>query len=198
MTENVILQLTDLVTTRRCALRIDQHDLELTLDYMLDKYLKNPDLATLRQERRIADDSEETLTAIQDLVYISSDSGSLTDMFEGVEFLQDGRFLGGRRHTSRRACHHRRKRCPRRRPANRSYRRRIRPKLGRVPPPTMGQALGRLQRLRGGESGGEIRVGKGEADRRPGIDERQGGLHSRTRHTHLGSRLRELLSLYGP
>ena len=93
MTENVILQLTDLVTTRRCALRIDQHDLELTLDYMLDKYLKNPDLATLRQERRIADDSEETLTAIQDLVYISSDSGSLTDMFEGVEFLQDGRFL---------------------------------------------------------------------------------------------------------
>ena len=27
------------------------------------------------------------------MVYISSDSGSLTDPFEGVEFLQDGRFL---------------------------------------------------------------------------------------------------------
>lgn len=93
MTENVILQLTDLVTTRRCALRIDPPDLHLTLENLLDKYLKNPHLSALREERRIAADSEETLTAIQDLVYISSDSGSLTDMFEGVEFLQDGRFL---------------------------------------------------------------------------------------------------------
>ena len=93
MTENVILQLTDLVTTRRCALRIDPSDLDLTLEPLLDKYLKRPPLDTLRQERRITADSEETLTAIQDLVYISSDSGSLTDMFEGVEFLQDGRFL---------------------------------------------------------------------------------------------------------
>ena len=93
MTENVILQLTDLVTTRRCVLRIDPSDLDLTLEPLLDKYLKHPQLETLRQERRIGADSEETLTAIQDLVYISSDSGSLTDMFEGVEFLQDGRFL---------------------------------------------------------------------------------------------------------
>ena len=93
MNENVILQLTDLITTRRCALRIDPPDLDLTLDRLLDKYLKHPSLDVLRQERRIAADSQETLTAIQDLVYISSDSGSLTDMFEGVEFLQEGRFL---------------------------------------------------------------------------------------------------------
>ena len=93
MTENVILQLTDLVTTRRCALRIDRHDIDLTLENLLDKYLKHPPLALLREERRVAEDSEETLTAFQDLVYISSDSGSLTDMFEGVEFLQEGRFL---------------------------------------------------------------------------------------------------------
>ena len=93
MTENVILQMTDVVTTRRCALRIDPSDLNLTLETLLHKYLKHPPLDTLRQERRIAADSEETLTAIQDLVYISSDSGSLTYMFEGVEFLQDGRFL---------------------------------------------------------------------------------------------------------
>ena len=94
MTENVILQLTDLVTTRRCALRIDPADLDLTLDRILDKYVKCPSLAVLRQERRITEDSEETLTALQDLVYLSSDSGTLTGMFEGVEFLQDGRFLG--------------------------------------------------------------------------------------------------------
>ena len=93
MTENVILQFTDLVTTRRCALRIDPTDLDLTLEPLLDKYLRHPQLDILRLERRIAEDSEETLTAIQDLVYISSDSGDLTDMFEGVEFLQDGRFL---------------------------------------------------------------------------------------------------------
>ncbi len=93
MTENVILQLTDLLTTRRCALRIDPPDLDLTLDLLLDKYLKLPPLETLRRERRIAADSEETLTAIQDLVYISSDSGALTDIFGGVEFLQDGLFL---------------------------------------------------------------------------------------------------------
>ena len=93
MTENVILQLTDLVTTRRCALRIDPHDLDMLLENLLEKYLKQPPLEALRQERRIAEDSEETLTAIQDLVYISSDFGSLTDPFEGVEFLQDGRFL---------------------------------------------------------------------------------------------------------
>ena len=93
LTENVILQLTDLVTTRRCALRIDPHDLDMLLENLLEKYLKQPPLEALRQERRIAEDSEETLTAIQDLVYISSDFGSLTDPFEGVEFLQDGRFL---------------------------------------------------------------------------------------------------------
>ena len=93
MTENVILQMTDVITTRRCALRIDPPDLDLTLEPLLDKYLKHPQLETLRRERRIGADSEETLTAIQDLVYISSDSGSLMDMFEGVELLQGGRFL---------------------------------------------------------------------------------------------------------
>ena len=93
MTENVILQLTDLLTTRRCVLRIDPTDLDLTLEPLLDKYLKHPPLDALREERRITTDSEETLTDLQDLVYISSDSGTLTDIFEGVEFLQDGRFL---------------------------------------------------------------------------------------------------------
>ena len=93
MTENIILQLTDLVTTRRCALRIEPSDLDLTLEHLLHKYVKCPSLATLRQESRITEDSRETLTDMQDLVYISSDSGALRGMFEGVEFLQDGRFV---------------------------------------------------------------------------------------------------------
>ena len=87
------MQLTDVVTTRRCALRIDPSDLDLTLERLLDKYLKHPQLDTLREERCITEDSEEILTGIQDLVYLSSDSGRLADMFGGVEFLQDGKFL---------------------------------------------------------------------------------------------------------
>ena len=195
MTENVILQLTDLVTTRRCALRIDQHDLELTLDYMLDKYLKNPDLATLRQERRIADDSEETLTAIQDLVYISSDSGSLTDMFEGVEFLQDGRFLDA---TD----------TPEAEPVTIGEKDTLVVDL-QIDRTGVGydRNWGGFHRRRWDRHSDvfsdfvaesvEVRFEseRAKTDRRPGIDERQGGLHSRTRHTHLGSRLRELLPL---
>ncbi len=93
LTENVILQFTDLITARRCALRIDPVDLEMSLAAILEKHLKHAQFDRLRQERRIGPDSEETLAAMQDFVYIASDSGSLTDMFEGVEFLQDGEFL---------------------------------------------------------------------------------------------------------
>jgi hypothetical protein len=90
MTENVILQLTDLVTTRMGAVRIDPPDAELSVERLLDKYLKNVPIRRLRDERRVAEDSAEKLESIQDLVYISSDSGSLEGMFAGVEFRHDG------------------------------------------------------------------------------------------------------------
>ena len=93
LTENVVLQLTDVVTTRRCAVRIDASDLDLTLERLVDKYLKNPQTSALLHERRITDRSAETLAAIQDLVYLSSDSGQLGAMFSGVEFRQSGRPL---------------------------------------------------------------------------------------------------------
>ena len=61
VTENVILQLTDLVTTSRCVLRIEPSDLDLTLEPLLDKYLKHPPLDALRREtphhRRLRRDS---------------------------------------------------------------------------------------------------------------------------------------------
>ena len=81
LTENVVLQMTDLVTARKCAVRIDASDLELTLERLLDKYIKNPQTSALLDDRRITERSAETLAAIQDLVYLSSDSGQLGAMF---------------------------------------------------------------------------------------------------------------------
>ena len=93
LTENIILRMTDLVTARTCAVRIDASDSDLTLERLLDKYLKNPRTSALLDDRRITDSSAETLAAIQDLVYVSSNSGQLGAMFSGVEFQQGGRGL---------------------------------------------------------------------------------------------------------
>ena len=87
-TENTVLQITDSVTTTRCALRIDPHDAGLPLGQLLDKYLKHPELERLRAEKRITEESAETLASIQDLVYVSSDDGLLHGMFRGVVFHQ--------------------------------------------------------------------------------------------------------------
>jgi len=93
MTENVILQITDLVTTRMAAVRIDPPDAELSVEGLLDKYLKNAPFKRLQEEGRVAGDSAETLASIQDLVYISSDSGALEGMFAGLGFRHDGSHL---------------------------------------------------------------------------------------------------------
>lgn len=93
MTDNVILQITDLVTTRKCALRIDSPEHKISVGDLFDRYLMNAPLERLRQERRITEDSSQTLASLQDLVYISSDSGMLEDSFAGVEFRQDNGYL---------------------------------------------------------------------------------------------------------
>ena len=92
-----ILQLSDLVSTRKCALRIAPEDTSLTLGGLLEKYLKHAPIELLLRESRITQHSADMLYAIQDLVYASSDSGQLTDMFVGVAFKEDGedgRLLG--------------------------------------------------------------------------------------------------------
>ena len=92
-TQNRILQLTDLVTTRRCALRLDAQDDGLPLGALLDKYLKDPPLDELLHDRRITESSADTLTSVQDLVYVSDDQGRLRDIFAGVTFTSDSRRL---------------------------------------------------------------------------------------------------------
>ena len=92
-TQNRILQLSDLVTTRRCALRLDSQDDGLPLGTLLDKYLKDPPLGELLHDRRITESSADTLASVQDLVYVSDDQGRLRDIFAGVAFMQDSRTL---------------------------------------------------------------------------------------------------------
>ena len=83
-TTNYILQISDSVTTRNCALRIDPQDAQLPWEDLLAKYLKDPPMEQLRREGRITAESAETLLAIQDLVYVSDDAGRLHDMFAGI------------------------------------------------------------------------------------------------------------------
>ena len=93
-TPNVLLQVTDDVTTRRYAARIDPDEQGLPVSTLLDRYLKRPDLPRLRRENRITAASEDTLLSLQDLVYGCTDEGALTDPVPGVELFQGGRLLG--------------------------------------------------------------------------------------------------------
>ena len=91
--QNHILQITDAVSTRRCALRLEPGDDALHVRDLLEKYLKRPDLELLLREGRITKDSAEMLESMQDLVYVSDDIGRLRDMFAGISFRQGSRTL---------------------------------------------------------------------------------------------------------
>lgn len=91
-----ILQITDSVTARKCALRIDPRDARLPWERLIEIYLKNPPIEQLCKEGRITSESTENLLAIQDLVYISDDNGCLHDMFAGLIMKQDDRPLASR------------------------------------------------------------------------------------------------------
>ena len=93
-TAGQILQLTDLVSTRKCALRIAPEDSSLPLGALLEKHLYRAPVLLLLKESRITQHSADELYAIQDLVYASSGSGHLAHMFQGVVFRDDGRLLG--------------------------------------------------------------------------------------------------------
>ena len=88
-----ILQLSDLVSTRKCALRIAPEDTSSPLGALLEKYLKHAPLQLLLRESRITQQSADTLYALQDLVYASSGSGQLMEVFPGIAFKDSGRFL---------------------------------------------------------------------------------------------------------
>ncbi len=74
---NHIFQIVDSVTGKRCALRIDAADSDMSLAGLLNKYLKHCQIESLLGDGRITEGYAQSLQDIQDLVYISSDDGRL-------------------------------------------------------------------------------------------------------------------------
>ena len=93
MPPSLILRITDTVSGRNAALRLDDPDARSApLGRLLERYLRNaPNDDRLMRTRAIAADGLLALRSLQDLVYRSDDSGRLTDIFAGVRFLQQGR-----------------------------------------------------------------------------------------------------------
>lgn len=88
---NYILQLTDSLTDRSCALRIAPQDSTLHLSKLLQRYFQRSPIHQLLEEGGITRASAETLETLQDLVYVASDDGVLDEMFKDVVFRQRGR-----------------------------------------------------------------------------------------------------------
>ncbi|MDA1348310.1 MAG: hypothetical protein O3A47_05520 [Chloroflexi bacterium] len=87
---NTILQLTDTITGRRCAVRIAPEEAAAPLSGLLERYVKHSPTERLLQENRATPESSESLLDFQDVVYGCSDSGLLQGIYQGVEFVQDG------------------------------------------------------------------------------------------------------------
>ena len=85
-----VLQVTDGVSGRRFALRIDGEHADWTLRRLLERYLRDCPLDELLAARRVTPRSAEELRAIQDYVYAVSDEGALLDVYPGVVFWQGG------------------------------------------------------------------------------------------------------------
>ena len=90
---NTLLQLTDAITGRRCAVRIDPEEAALPLSGLMGKYVKHFPARRLIEEGRVTVESSETLLSFQDLVYACSDSGELQGVYPGVELVQHGKPL---------------------------------------------------------------------------------------------------------
>ena len=90
-TQQYLLQFSDSLSGRKCILRIEQEDVLLSLRRLLEKYLKNPPTGRLLEEGRITQGSVETLSDIQDFVYMAADDGQLGDILAGIIFKQGQR-----------------------------------------------------------------------------------------------------------
>ena len=90
---NYILQITDSVTTRTCAVRLNPEDASIPWESLLERYLKSPPFEELLEGQRITPESARSLSAIQDLAYVSDDDGQLHDLFPGTIVKQGNRTL---------------------------------------------------------------------------------------------------------
>ena len=85
-----VLQLTDSVTRKQFALRVDPEHAGWTLRRLLERYLRDCPLDELLAAHRITPRSAESVRAIQDYVYAVSHQGMLLDVYPGVAFRQGG------------------------------------------------------------------------------------------------------------
>ena len=90
---SLILRITDTVSGRNAALRLDDPAARASpLSCLLERYLRDaPNDDHLLRSSAITDDGLLALRRLQDLVYRSEGSGRLTSVFAGTRFLQDGR-----------------------------------------------------------------------------------------------------------
>ena len=96
MPPSLILRITDSVSGRTAALRLDcPADHEAPLGRLLERYLRDaPNGDRLLRTGAVTTDGLLALRNLQDLVYRSDDSGRLADIFAGVKFSQEGRPTG--------------------------------------------------------------------------------------------------------
>ena len=90
---NTILQITDSVTTRTCAVRLTPEDVSLPWELLFERYLKSPPFDELLEDQRITPESARSLSAIQDLAYVSDNDGRLHDLFPGTNIKQGDQTL---------------------------------------------------------------------------------------------------------
>jgi hypothetical protein len=88
--QNHILQITDSLTGRKVAIRIDPDDASLPVSEVLSKYFQRCPVDRFLGEKRLTPEGAETLQALQDLVYTMSDAGELGGAYPGVVFKQQG------------------------------------------------------------------------------------------------------------
>lgn len=93
MPQSLILRITDTVSGRTAALRLnDSADRTAPLGCLLERYLRDaPSDDRLVRAGAIRPDGLLALRCLQDMVYRSDDSGRLMDIFAGVKFIQQGR-----------------------------------------------------------------------------------------------------------
>ena len=87
------LQLTDVLTERRFAVRIDPDDSTLALNSLMAKYVKRCSVKAYLVENRMTPASANALTSIQEYLYHLSDFGALQGPVQGVAFRQHDQFL---------------------------------------------------------------------------------------------------------
>ena len=88
--QNYVLQITDSLTARKVALRIEADDASLPTSGILSKYLQRCPVDRFLREKRLTPEGAETLQVLQDLVYAMSDAGQLGGLYPGVVFKQRG------------------------------------------------------------------------------------------------------------